>query len=145
MNKKKLLFVAAVLLAAAVGAVAGAEQPYGNQSNDTVEENWTEGHEEPTLTNMTHYVSRIGTFVVGDDPTDPGIGPIFVGLIVGAMSIQLMGQSRTGLIASGTMAVFAIAALSAPLGAGFLPRWLYGSVVMLIALIAGVVYVRMMR
>jgi len=145
MNKKNLLFVAAILLAACAGAAAGAEVPYGGESNETGEENWTEGHEEVTLSNMTHYISRIGTFVVGDDPTDPGVGPIFVGLIIGAMSIQLMGQSRTGLIASGTMAVFAIAALSAPLGAGFLPRWLYGSVVMLIALIAGVVYIRMMR
>jgi len=145
MKKKNLLFVAAVLLAACAGAVAGAEQPYGNESNETGYDQWTEGSEDVTLTNVTHYVSRVGTLVVGDDPTDPGVGPIFVGLIIGAMSIQLMGQSRTGLIASGTMAVFTIAALSAPLGAGFLPRWLYGSVVMLIALIAGVVYVRMMR
>jgi len=82
---------------------------------------------------------------VGEDPTDPGVGPIFVGLMVGTMGLTVLGQSRAGLVSSSTMAVVTIAALSAPQGAGLLPRWLYGTVVMLIALIAGIIYVRMMQ
>lgn len=143
MNVRWLLVV--LLLLAGVGGVAAQEQPYGDANNTTGRENWTDGHQDVTLVNVTHYISRVGTFVVGNDPSDPGVGPIFVGLIVGAMALQLIGQSRSGLVASGTMAVVTIAALSAPAGAGLLPRWLYGSVVMLIALVAGVIYVRMMR
>jgi len=143
----KRIVILGVLLASVLfaGVAVAQEQPYGDKNNTTGREHWTDGHDEVTLENVTHYVSRVGTFVVGNDPTDPGIGPIFVGLIVGAMSIQLIGQSRPGLVASGTMAVLTVAALSAPAGTALLPRWLYGTAVLLMALIAGVIYIRMMR
>jgi hypothetical protein len=59
--------------------------------------------------------------------------------------VVLLGTSRSGLIASGTMSVLVAAGLAAPSGAGLLPRWLYGVVVMLVALVAGVLYVRTVR
>lgn len=137
-----VLVVSAVLL---VPVAAAQDVPYGGENNTTGNENWTDGHTKADLENVSHYVALVGTFVVGEDPSDPGVGPIFIGLLVGLMGITMLGQSRAGLTASTTMAVVAFGALSAPQGAGFLPRWLYGTVALLIAMIAGVIYVRMMR
>jgi hypothetical protein len=128
-----------------LGAAVAQEKPYQNESNDTSLQNWTDGHRDVDLENVTHYVSRVGTFIIGDDPNDGGVGPIFAGILVGALAVAAMGTSRAGLVASGTMAVVVTAGLAGPLGAGLLPGWLYGVMVMLIALIAGVVYIRMMR
>jgi hypothetical protein len=146
MKRKSLVLVALVASALLLIPIAVAqEQPYGNESNETGRENWTDNRTEVDLENTSHYIARVGTFVVGEDPTDPGVGPIFVGLLVGLMGLTVLGQSRAGLIASVTMGVVTVGALSAPQGAGFLPRWLYGTVVLLVALVAGIIYVRMMR
>jgi hypothetical protein len=128
-----------------VGVADAQEQPYGNETANASDDGWTEGHRDVTLANVTHYVSRVGTFFVGEDPSDAGVGPIFTGLVVGVFSVVLLGTSRSGLIASGTMSVLVAAGLAAPSGAGLLPRWLYGVVVMLVALVAGVLYVRTVR
>jgi hypothetical protein len=128
-----------------LGAAVAQEQPYNNSSGNTSIDNWTEGHETVDLENVTHYVSRVGTFVIGDAPGDAGAGPVFVGILVGALAVSAMGTSRAGLVASGTMAVIVVAGLSAPLGAGLLPSWLYGTVVLIVALVAGVLYIRMVR
>jgi hypothetical protein len=137
--------IALLLLSLAAGAAAAQEEPYANETNDTGLDNWTQNRTQVDVVNVSHYISRVGTFVVGRHPGDPGIGPMFVGMMVAVMGVTVLGQSKAGLVAGGTMGVFTVAALSAPLGAGLLPRWLYGVVVMLIAFVVGVVYIRVMR
>jgi hypothetical protein len=126
-------------------AAAQQEEPYAGESNDTGRANWTDGHENVTMRNTTHYLARVGVFVVGDSPSDPGAGPLFVGLVVAGMAVTVLGQSRAGLVASGSMGVVTVAALSAVGGAELLPRWLYGTVVMALGLVLAAVYIRVMR
>lgn len=142
MRLRALLVVLAVsvLLAA---PVAAQERPYENESNETGWDDWTEGHEDPTMANATHYVSRVGSFFVGEDPDDPGLGPILVGIISGLYVLTLLGQNKAGVIASGTSGVIVIAALSAAGGAGLMPRWVYGVVMMAVSLVLAVMFVRL--
>ncbi|WP_136602219.1 hypothetical protein [Salinigranum halophilum] len=147
-TKQALVALSVVLLGLlALGGAAGVsaqEVPYNN-STSTPDGNWTDDHGDVTLTNVSHYVSRVSSFVVGNDPADAGVGAIFMGVVVGAISVSALGTSRAGLVASGTMTVLVTATLAAPLGAGFMPSWLFGVVVALIGLVAGVIFIRMLR
>lgn len=135
--------VFALLALAPSPAAAQAEQPYNTSDGNVSHGNWTDGHEDVTVENVSHYVSRVGTFVVGEDPDDPGAGPIVTGLIVGLVAVSAMGTSRSGLVASGTMAVVVAGVLSTQ--AMMLPKWLYGAILLLISLVAGILYVRSLR
>jgi hypothetical protein len=133
----KLVIASLVLLPAVMGlGAADPELPYNDSTPQGTEyDNWTENRTEPDLVNVSHYVSRLGPAVVGGVPGDAGSGGLALGLAVSAFGLLYLGQSRAGVVASGTLAVLTVAALSAPGGAGLLPRWLYGVAVMLVALL----------
>ncbi|MDR9411903.1 MAG: hypothetical protein RI531_04620 [Haloferacaceae archaeon] len=141
----RFAFAVVLILSGITGIAISQTQPYNNSDANVTHDEWTDGHEDVTIQNVSHYFSRIGTFIIGDDPNDPGAGPLFTGLLVAGFGILVMGTSQAGLVASGTMAVIVVAALSAPAGTGFLPPWLYGVIVLVIAFVAGVIYVRMVR
>jgi len=139
-----IAFCAAALVLLAPAAAAGNRTVLYNNSTGTLTYgNWTDGHANVTIENLSNYVSRIGPFVIGENPSDSGAGPIITGLMVGMFALAVLGRSRSGFIASGTMAVVVFAALS--LQAALLPRWVYGTAIMLMAFIAGVIYIRVVR
>jgi hypothetical protein len=136
--------LASVGLAVLAGGVADAQTvPYGNESADEGRDGWTDGREEWDARNVAHYVSRVTGFFVGDVPGDPGAGPLLVGLMASGVVVSQMGTSRAGYVAGGTMGVLTAAALSG--AAALLPYWAYGVVMMIVAFVCGVVYIRMVR
>ena len=144
------LIVLVLILASGIAVGQSGESdnrtvPYEEWDDNVTHQNWTDDREDPTLSNATHYLTRVGTFVIGDDPNDPGVGPIFTGVLVGAFFMSVLGTSRSGVVASGTMGIMVIAALSTSTGAGLLPRWVYGVAILLIGMAAGIIYTRMIR
>lgn len=143
---KRSTIAAALLLVFAASFVGAAAEetprkPYGDHDGNVSYVDWTEDREEVTVENVTHYVSRVGAFVIGDDPEDPTTGAIFTGLLVTFFSLGVVGTSRAGLTASCTMGI-AVAALLSD-GIGLFPRWVYGVLVMLLGLIVAVVALRL--
>jgi len=139
----RFVFAVVLILSGITGIAISQTQPYNNSDANVTHDEWTDGHEEVTIQNVSHYISRVGTFIIGSDPNDPGAGPLFTGLLVAGFGILVMGTSQAGLVASGTMAVIVVAVLSA--GTGLLPPWLYGVIVLMIAFVGGVIYVRAVR
>lgn len=139
-----LALLAAALVAAGVGlAEADAEHPYNGSDGNVSQDDWADNRTEVDPRNVSHYVSRVQTFMVGDADGDPGAGPLLTGLLVGAMSLAMLGSSRAGLAASGTVGVLATASLSQ--SAGLLPSWAFGVAMMAIGLLGGIVFIRMVR
>lgn len=138
-------FVAFVVLLGLLATPAVAQQvtPIYNGSGTPDNDSWLDNRTDPTADNVTNFLTRVGTFVIGDVDGDAAAGPLFTGLLVGLLVIGLAGTTRTGLVGGGMIGVITTAVLSE--SAGVLPEWAYGVTVMIIGLVVGIVYIRMMR
>lgn len=142
---------AAVLLAASLlfvsmtlGASAQQAGPLYNNSTAAPDSgNWTEGHGDVTLENVSYYVAAAGSFLIGDHPDDGGAAPLFAGMIVGGVVVSYLGTSGAGLVAGASMGMVSIAALSQT--AGLLPKWMYGVAVLFVAFVGAIIYIRGLR
>lgn len=139
-----LLAATALLLPAAAGtAVAQNNTSLYNQTPAADGEVWLEGREDPDISNVTGMLGRLGTFVVGHDPSDPGAGPIITGMLVAGVVIGIGGTNRAGVTAGAVLGIAAIAVLSQ--GAGLFPFWLYGATMIVIGLVAAALVVRYLQ
>jgi len=141
--KKKLIAAVTAALVAVGPASADPDEPYNNTTVDPNADSWMDGIGPPSIESFAQMLSRIGAFVVGTDPSDPGLGPLLTALMVGGVVLGLVGTSRSGAVASATVGVTTLAVLT--LGAGMVPTWLYGSVVVILGLMATAVFLRLVR
>ena len=137
------LLVALAVLSMATAGAAQTTPIYNDSNSDIDQDGWMDGATTPTFSNTTHYLSLVGTFVVGEDPSNPASGPVVGGLVFGLVAVGATGTSRTGLVGGGVVAVFSAAALSQ--GANLAPSWVYGLVMMLVAFIGASLYIGMIR
>jgi hypothetical protein len=133
----------AFLLALSLAAGPAAGQIYEDESADIDDQSWVAGVEDMTSGNVGQMLGRVGSFVIGEDPNDPVIGPLTAGIIFGFFAVGILGTSRTGLVGGGTLGVATAAVLSQ--SAGVAPTWVYGVVMVLVGLVASSIYIRMLR
>jgi hypothetical protein len=133
------------LLAVAAAGGAAADGPYDNTTggDEYTPQDWSGGHDDPTLEAVLYYASLLGTFVVGTHPSASGAGPVISGLLIGSVALARVGPTRPGLVAGGVVAVAAAAVLSQ--GAGLLPVWVYGVAMLAVGFVAAAVYIKALR
>lgn len=118
---------------------------YADNTSDVANESWMDGHEEPTLANVTHYLARVGGFVVGEQSLAgaPGsAGPLLTGFVL----LGLVGGAAIGggIGAAGGVAL-TVAVVGVLAGAALLPQWLYAVVLIGVALVATAALLRLLR
>lgn len=150
MNKRLTLVVLAlvafsVAAPAALGVAAAQEDgPYGNDTNTTNStDGWMDDADDTTVDSIAGMLSRVGTFVVGNNPSNPMVGPALTGLLVAGIMVGLVGSSRGGVVAGGVTGVATLAVLAE--GTGMVPTWVYGGAVILLGLMAAAVGRRLMQ
>jgi len=138
-----LLVLVVSSLGMAPFAAAQAEEPYSNETVDAEEDQWMEGVDAPSVESVAHMLSRVGTFVVGSDPSDPGLAPLISSIVVVGVVLGAVGTTRAGVVASGVMGITTLSVLS--IGGGLLPEWIYGTAVIALAVMAVSVINRFLR
>jgi len=119
---------------------------YENASNDTGQDTWMDGRQDPTIANVTHYVSRLQTFVIGGGVSAQGgigsAGALLTGGLV--ILVSLGGGAGTQGGAPGGAAL-GVAMLSVLSGLGLLPSWMYAVFLLLLALVLVAAFLRAQR
>jgi hypothetical protein len=145
MNRKiAYLVVIAGVLALAVGpAMAAQDGPYGTETPGNSTEGWMDDVNDTSIGTISGMLGRVGTFVVGNNPSNPMVGPALTGMLVGGIMVGLVGSSRAGVIAGGVTGVATLAVLSE--GTGMLPTWVNGVAVILLGVMAAAVGRRLLQ
>lgn len=98
---------------------------YENQTATPDVANWTDGRRDPTLANMTHYLSRIPSFVLGSGGEAQGGGSattlVFSVLLLGGV-IGVATGSGVGAVGGVVLGVVGVAGFAST---ALLPAWLY--------------------
>jgi len=143
-----LLVVLGSLGAGVVAADNNSTDPdyYDNSSNDTGQDVWMQGHEDPTIANITHYVALMQNYVIGGGMNAQGgvgsAGALLVGGIVVAIGIGTgvgSGLGTQGGVALGT------ALLGTLSGVGLLPEWMFALMLFLLGLSVLTSFIRSQR
>lgn len=134
-----LELVAIGLIASSAGAVNNTTaNPYNNTTPVVDNGSWMQGREDPTLDNSTHFVTRIGTFILGNNGGS-AVGSLLIGLLVMGFIGAAAGGSRFGVVAG---AVIGMAAVAGLVEAGFAPVWTYGVLLFILGILATIVWRR---
>lgn len=136
----KVAIVVFGLLLLTVGTVYAVTPIYNSSNTSVSNSSWMAGRTDPTIDNVSTFITRVGTFVIGDSSSDSGAGPLIVGLLVGMSIIGYMGTSRSGIVAGGTVGVIAAATLTK---VSLAPGWIFGVVIMLTGLVLAIAYLRL--
>jgi hypothetical protein len=132
--------------AAAAQSNVSNTSPYYNNTTDEIDnETWMEGREEPTLTNVSAWVTRVSTFVIGSGGAGGGVGAagaLLTGALVFALVIAMVGATEVGVVGgavAGISGVFLLVEL------GLAPSWLYVVVLGALGIVATAVFLRVVR
>jgi len=118
---------------------------YANNTTDVANESWTQGREDATLDNVTNYLTRIGTFVIGNE-ADGGanqmagvlvLAVVLIGILlsqVAGRGVGPVGGTVLGLVAAGGLAT-----------AGILPAWLFAVGLLGVGLVLTAVLITALR
>lgn len=134
-------FLVAVMLVVSMPVVADLDPLY-NDSNVTHPDNtsWMEGNDKADIDGITTLVSRIGSFIIGSDASEPTAGPYMTGLVVGGIVVVSVGTSRVGIVGGGMAVILTAGVVARAPGVG--PQWLYAVIMLLVGLVAGILYNR---
>lgn len=131
---------------ATTGNNTSAKAPYyENQSTDVANESWTADHEDPTLANFTHYLTRVGGFVIGDGGQAQGGGSangIIVGLVFMAAFVGVAVGTGVGSVAGAVLATIGIGGL---VTAAVAPAWIYPVLLFVLGGLLSLVAIRLWR
>lgn len=120
--------------------------PYYAQDDDSVRnETWMQNRTKPTLDNVTHYMTRVAGFAIGQQSAQGGVGPagvmlfsiVLFGAYVGVNDDQHLGP------VGGSVLVVSLASGVATVGLA--PHWIYAVVVFILGLILSAVAIRILR
>lgn len=128
-----LTLVLTVALIAAPFAASGAAQenqtdpaPYYNNSSQTEvhNETWMADNEDATFENITTFVSRVGTFVIGSDVDDSNspTAPLVIGLTLLGAGLGVTVGTGIGIVGGAVLGIISIFGVSA---IGVFPAWFY--------------------
>lgn len=119
---------------------------YANHSNESAGvESWMDGREDPTLANVTHYLTRVPSFLVGTGSMSGGSGPVgtvLSGLIVLAAFLGTTIGTPVGPVGGTTVSMIALAGLTS---VGMLPEWLFAVALFGVGLVATKVFISIYR
>jgi hypothetical protein len=119
---------------------------YDNSSNETGQDAWMEGREDPTLGNITHYIGRLQTFVIGGGVSAQGgigsAGALLAGGLVILVSLGVGVGSQVGAPAGAALGVAMLSVLSS---LGLLPSWMFATFLFLLALVLAAAFLRGQR
>lgn len=118
---------------------------YANNTSDVANESWMHGHEAPTLANFSHYLTRVGGFIVGNGGQAQGGGSmqgLILGLIIMASFVGIAVGPGVGGVGGAVLAVIGVAGL---VSAALVPGWLYPVVLFVVGAILAVVVIRAYR
>jgi hypothetical protein len=100
---------------------------YDNESSNVSFDSWMSGHETPSLSNVTHYLTRVSGFIIGYDTAGGGgggpAGVMITALIMFGAFIGATAGVGVGPVGGATISMVAAAGLTA---AGIAPTWIYG-------------------
>lgn len=119
--------------------------PYYNSTTPAVDnQSWTHGHREPTLQNVTHYLTRVGGFVVGDQPAQGGgfAGPLILMLVLGG---AFVGSTLGGGVGPVGGSVLFVTGVSGLVTANVAPAWSYPVIIFVFGAIVSMVVIRTFR
>jgi hypothetical protein len=119
---------------------------YDDQDSNVSFDSWMEGRETPSLSNVTHYLTRVSGFIIGYDTADGGsggpAGVMITALIMFGAFIGATAGVGVGPVGGATISMVAAAGLSA---AGIAPVWMYGIAVFGLALVVVRVIINAMQ
>lgn len=145
MNRSWISLVLMVLLVSStfVGVAGGlavqnnttAAPYFANQSTQVDNESWMEGREEPTLDNSTHMLTRLSSFVIGEQRAQGGgwAGILITAIVTLGVMLGATFGADLGPIGGATLSVVAIRAL---VGAGLAPPWIMAVALVLLGIAA---------
>lgn len=134
--------LATVLAGPATAATPPNTSPYYNNTNHSVNnETWLGNSSEPTLDSVVHLLTRIGTFVIAGGESG-AVGTVLTGILVFAAVVGAVGPSQPGAVGGAVLGIATIAGLSV---SGLVAPWVWGLVVLAVALVCVTVVIRLLR
>lgn len=117
---------------------------YENETDDVDNESWMSGREDATLENVTHFATRFGTFVIGNDAdsTDSASSSLVLGLIILGAMIGATAGAGVGLVGGG---ILAIASLFGIIAIDLAPEWFFAVALFLVGVLLSAVAKRQLR
>lgn len=115
---------------------------YENQSADVQNETYMEDRKNATLDNVTHFITRIGTFVIGSGQAQGGVGPIsswIIALLGFGVFLAAIVGTDVGPVGGATLGLAAAAGLA---GAAIAPIWIYGLGVFVVGIVVATAFIR---
>jgi hypothetical protein len=117
---------------------------YSNDTADVDNETWLEGRREPTLANVTHLLTRVGGFVIGDAPAQGGgyAGPMITAIVLGGAIMGAVAGTGVGIVGGGVLLVtgfFGLVSLAVA------PVWLYPVAIFVVGGIVSMIVLRSLR
>lgn len=165
LNKKAHIGLMALLIVATVGGVlmmplgasgAGLQDenetnvsdvaPYYSDATETPDvDGWTQGHREPTLSNVLHWISRLPSLVLGDGGDAQGGGNastlMFSVVLIGGL-VSVGSRSGVGVVGGSVLVTGGIAGFATT---AFLPSWSYVVLLFVVGGLLAAVAVRLWR
>jgi len=148
MKRNTLITVGLIALAlvVTVGPVAAAPDYYNNSTTETGQDVWMDGHEDPSITNVTHYIGRLQAVVFGSGVSAQGGGGAASALLSGGMVVAVfLGAAFGTSIGAPAAVVIAVATASSLAALNLLPAWLYAIMLFVLGLMATAVFLRSQR
>jgi hypothetical protein len=117
---------------------------YNNETASVDNETWLEGRREPTLANVTHLLTRVGGFVIGDAPAQGGgyAGPMITAIVLGGAIMGAVAGTGVGIVGGGVLLVtgfFGLVSLAVA------PVWLYPVAIFVVGGIVSMIVLRSLR
>lgn len=148
----RALFIT-VLLAAVIAGFQAVSEPasaqstvtpiYNGTNTDVNNESWTMNRTNVTLDNVTAYVTRVGTFVIGTETQSSSVaGSLLTGLLVFGFVITMLGSSSAGVVAGGAIG---LATASALVAVNIAPVWIYVVALAATGILITAIYIRVTR
>lgn len=124
---------------------AGAQNPYYNNTtvdNDTANVSvWLEGREEATLDNVTHVLTWVSTFVIGERP-EGGVRALLTAILLLGVFLGFIAGGRIGTVGGASIGLGALGGLAL---AGVVPFWLYAMSLFALGVVLAAVTIRALR
>jgi hypothetical protein len=119
--------------------------PYYADNNSIVDNQaWMDDRQDPTLDNVTHYLTRVGGFVIGSETSGGGgaAGVLALALVLGGIVLGTFVGNGVGPVGGGVLGLVGVAGLA---GAGLMPTWLFATALFGIGLVLTAAVIRVLR
>lgn len=141
-----LATVAILTLALAPAAAQTTVEPMYNTTPTGIVDNstWMDGRDNASIHNVSSFVADLPAFIVGSGTGSQGSIPsaLLTGLLVFGAVVSLTGTSRVGAVAGGVIGSSAAAAL---VEINLAPQWTLLVILVPIAILLAVAYIRVTR